>query len=334
MIGNRKAMFRWGYPVHGSIKYFRWARCRQLHEKSHDELRKILKLSDALIHQNPSVPFNKTNIFVMERCLRCLARYMADLQKGKISPLLGPQGPIDDDRVRQITNLLWSRIKDDSQKRSDNIVSGRIYSHVIDIFARLGRATEAEEILKEMVSWAHMNPISSLNLNKKGDFDNLRTALFGTVINAYAKMEPTTALSMQGRRSGKNNSMGMIGLARAEALLQYQLQLYHKWNKPLQIKPNIICFTAILDAYSRKADGSRAEAILQDILNHGIVATTITYNVVIAAWSRASILESTRAIQSLDDLPARKAERVLSCMEDWSKGQARPDVVSYTSGKS
>ena len=321
---------------HHLIPEFARAHSRQLRRISNyslfKELEHILELSDDLIHQSSLEPFNKLKIVTLERCLRFWARYLGNLQNGTMSPLQSQRGMVTEERVAETANLLWHRVRLDSENRSDAIISGRIYSHMIDIMARSGRAVEAEKILKEMAAWTISRPITCSSQEKSDEFNSLQSALFSTVINAFAKTEPTSTSSLQERRRDKNSTTS--GLDRAEALLKYQSQLYQQLNKPFKIKPNIICYTALLDAYARKGDGSKAEALLEDLLNHDFKVTTTTFNVVIAAWSRASGLESNNTIKDLDHLPARKAEQILVTMEERSKGHARPDVISFSSGKS
>jgi hypothetical protein len=312
-------------------------RKRELHHASTnnvEELQRIITLSDELIHRSPSIPFNKVKIVSVERCLRFLASYLADLQKGAIRPLHTQNGIINEDRVKTIANLLWERIQLDSQNRFDSIISGKVYSYLIDIHARSGLALEAGQILNQMIAWTQVHPMTLRNHDKRDEFNSLHSALFSTVINAHAKMETTSASALQERRRDTNSSFGKSGLEQAEALLKYQLQLYQEWNKPLKIKPNIICFTAVLDAYARRGDGPKAQALLDDLLHHDIRATTTTFNVAIAAWARASGHESAKSIQMVDRLPAKMAEQILLTMEERSQGHARPDVVSFSTGTS
>lgn len=298
-----------------------------------EELQQILNLSEELIHHNTSIPFNKLKILSLERCFRFFASYFARLRKGEIRPLQTQHGIIDEHRVQSVVNLLWERAKLMNSPHSF-FTSGRVYSHMIDILARSGRAVEAEDILKEMVAWTQLNSPPATRIQEKTDeYNCLHAVLFSTVINAYVKMETTSASALHERRRDRL-SCGKSGLERAEALLKYQLQLYQEWNKPSKIKPNIIGFTALLDGYARKGDGLKAEALMDDLLNHGFMATTTTFNVVIAAWSRASSLESSKSIQNVDQLPARKAEQILLTMEKRSQGTASPDVVSFSTGAS
>lgn len=298
------------------------------------DLQRIVSLSDDLIHKNLTVPLNRVKVVSFERCFRFLARYLANIQTGVTRPIQTPNGIINEDRINTIVSHLWKRLQSDAKSRSDAIISGRIYSHTIDMLARLGQAEEAEQILKEMIQWTYHHPSTLKNHDKHDEFNSLHSALFSSVINAYAKIEITSSTALhERRRRDWNSPTRKCGLKQAEALLQYQLQLYHQWNKPLKMKPNVICFTALINAYARRGDVTKAEELLSDLLQYDIRATTMTFNVIIAAWSRASTHESMKSIEIIDHLPARKAEQVLLTMEQRSHGHARPDVISFSTGK-
>jgi pentatricopeptide repeat protein len=130
--------------------------------------------------------------------------------------------------------------------------------------------------------------------------------LYATIMNLFAKSRrPEQAQALYDKLKNRSD----------------QEHLHkHSW-----IRPDLILFNSLLDAWAKVGNGQHAEQLLRNHVNgsSGFLPDTVSFNTVLAAWSR-----------SQDDQAAPHAEAVFRWMQHLYQSQqlhCRPDSISFKS---
>jgi pentatricopeptide repeat protein len=161
-------------------------------------------------------------------------------------------------------------------KTERKLVSPAAYGAVIQAYAQLGQAKEAETVAADF----HRQFYEAGNAAAKPRARNL-----AILVNAWAK-------------SGLENAP-----ERAETILQETLRLYDEGL--LEDKPNIVTYTTVVECYAksdRPGSAERAEALLDEMIRRArngethLQPNSITYRSVINAYASRGQVEKTQAV--------------------------------------
>jgi pentatricopeptide repeat protein len=95
-----------------------------------------------------------------------------------------------------------------------------------------------------------------------------------------------------------------------------------------ELKPNVVSYNTVINAYAKAGNADRAEAILEEMHqdyeqgNHDAKANVCSFNTVLSAWSRSGSAKG-----------AERAEMILLRMKklyESGKFDTKPDVISYS----
>jgi pentatricopeptide repeat protein len=176
----------------------------------------------------------------------------------------------------------------------------KMYTVVLNAFARRGKAEKAEALLESMIE-------DSLNGNESA---RPNVISFSVVLNAWSKCRSNDAPE------------------RAEAILSRMRELYQKDGDKWDTKPNAVSYTSVMDCWAKSrlpAAPERAEAWLRATQERFLQGeedcrlNSRSYTAVLDAFARRGQSESAEAI--LEEM-----------CKDFANGNrnAKPDVVSYT----
>jgi pentatricopeptide repeat protein len=223
----------------------------------------------------------------------------------------------------------------------------KMYTEVLNAFARRGKAVKAEALLESMIEDC-LSGNESVRPN---------VISFSVVLNAWSKCRsneaPERAEAVLSRMrelyqtdgekwDTKPNAVSYTSVMdcwaksrlpmasqRAEAWLRATQELFQKGEEDCRL--NSRSYTAVLDAFARRGQSESAEAILEEMCkdfangNRNAKPDVVAYTTVLSAWSRS---QSRNAPE--------RAEAILSRMWELYKSNTgggqpvKPNVVSYT----
>ena len=256
------------------------------------EMRRALRVYQKIVSTGGSGEgLGQPLITAAEGCLDVLARLAPRQQEVGGGKETGD--PVPADMALQLINHL----------RSNFSITGQIYEFAIQTLAKQsGRAEDAYDLLNEYISaWESKGRGSPKALN------NMRapnSILISSVINACAK-DPTP-----------------MGGQMADKLLRQMIQLHetHASHGISCFAPNAVSFTAAIDGWSRRGDAEKAEELLDVMTAYDVEPSIVSYNAVMAAWSR---------VAEHKKMAAENAEKTFQRILEMPG--LEPDVHSYAS---
>ena len=216
-----------------------------------------------------------------------------------------------DDRRDKLMRLGWHKLE-------PNAISKSI---IIDAYAQAGQPSECQRLLDRWVEESRRTP----------SLEPPTVQTFSAVLSAWAK-----------ERDGH----------RAEGLLRHMIDL-HK-QRILKEPPNIVSYSSVLDAWAKSKEprgAERADAILRQLVsNSDVEPNVVAYTTVIYAWAKRG--KASRAQALLDEMIERgiqpntntfnaiflsmapaKTQQALKTMASLARThgwECSPDVVTYT----
>lgn len=185
--------------------------------------------------------------------------------------------------------------------KTDQKPDMQAYSMLINAWSNSGLAVAPHRA--EMILIKMLEEYECGKLDSKPD-----TVCYSTIINCWAKSKQKHAPE------------------RAEAILRNMKEQYEIFGN-VQLRPNAITYSAVMDAYAQCGNIERVEALLLEMYNEytngnallrpGIVC----YNILLNAWSKLK-----------SPISAERAEDILLTMnEQYESGRfhVKPDAISY-----
>ena len=238
-------------------------------------------------------------ITAAEGCLDILARLDAQQQKtGKGKGTMSHAAAAD--MALNLMNHLRTQRRD-----TEMSITGRMYEFAIQTMAKQpGRAEDAYNLLNEYITaWESKGHEHSKDSNDSS-MRAPNSILISSVINACAK-DPNP-----------------MGGKMADELLRRMMQLHDTYptRGVSPFLPNAISFTAVIDGWSKRGDAEKAEAVLGMMTEFDVKPSIVSYNAVMAAWSR---------VAKHNNVATENAEKIFQRVLEMP--DIEPDVHSYAS---
>jgi len=161
------------------------------------------------------------------------------------------------------------------------------YNSLLNAMSKSNEASDAEALLDEMLK-DQKNPIKS--------FPKPNIVSFSTVINALSYLNTNEAA------------------VRAQELLTESWKMFETGDETM--KPNSFTYTPVITAWCSVGEPSKANAILNQMMEKDLTPNTYHYNYIITAYTKEGTVEA-----------AKRAEDLFQ--DQWNRLSSPPDVVAF-----